>query len=121
MTVTTAINSNSPFFTDEGVKISNTGTITALTLTITVQATTGVAFNGQYNTVGGQIAMSHNSTASAITYQYSLGSGQTLAAGTGWLFDAQASGNGTVHPVTGDTYTVTYTTGGSTFTQTGQF
>ena len=120
VTVTPVINSNSAFFNDEGVKISNTGTITSLTVTITVQATTGVTFSGQYNTVGGQITMSHSSTASAITYQYTLGSGQTLGAGSGWLFDAQAGGNGSVHPVAGDTYTVTYTTGGSTFTQTGQ-
>jgi hypothetical protein len=121
VTVTPVINSNGAFFNDEGVKISNTGTITALTITITVQATTGVAFNGQYNTVGGQIADSHSSSSTAITYQYSLSAGQTLGAGTGWLFDAQASGNGTVHPVAGDTYTVTYTTGGATFTQSGQF
>jgi GH35 family endo-1,4-beta-xylanase len=121
VTVIPVINSNSAFFDDEGVKISNTGAITALTLTITIQATTGVTFSGEYNTVGGQILDTHSSTATAITYQYSLGSGQTLAAGTGWLFDAQASGNGTVHPVSGDTFIVTYTTGGATFTQSGRF
>jgi hypothetical protein len=121
VTITPVINSNSAFFNDEGVKIANTGTITALTVTITVQATTGVAFSGQYNTVGGQISDSHSSSATAITYQYSLSPGQTLPAGTGWLFDAQMSGNGTLHPVAGDTFTVTYTTGGATFTQNGQF
>lgn len=121
VTATPVINSNSAFFNDEGVKISNTGAITSLTVTITIQATTGVTFNGQYNTVGGQIAMSHSSTAGAISYQYTLTPGQTLAAGTGYLFDAQANGNGTVHPVSGDTFTMTYTTGGATFTQSGQF
>lgn len=121
VTVTPVINSNSAFFNDEGVKISNTGTITALTVTITVQATTGVTFSGEYNTVGGQITQIHSSNATAITYQYSLSPGQTLAAGTGWLFDAQAGGNGTVHPVSGDNYIVTYTTGGETFTQSGKF
>lgn len=119
--LTTVINSNTAFFTDEALKISNTGTITALTVTITVQLTTGVSFNGQFNSVGGQITQSHSSSATAITYQFSLAAGQTLGVGTGWTFDAQASGNGTVHPVAGDTYTVTYTTGGNTFTQTGQF
>jgi len=121
VTVNTVINSNSAFFNDEGVKISNTGTLTALTVTINIQATTGVTFSGQYNTVGGSFTMSHSSSATAITYQYTLGAGQTLVAGTGYLFDAQAGGNGTVHPVAGDTYTVTYTTGGQTFSQTGQF
>jgi GH35 family endo-1,4-beta-xylanase len=121
VTITPVINSNSAFFNDEGVKIANTGTITALTVTITVQPTTGVAFSGQYNTVGGQIVDSHSSSSTAITYQYSLSPEQTLPVGTGWLFDAQASGNGTLHPVAGDTFTVTYTTGGATFTQNGQF
>lgn len=121
VTVSTVINSNSAFFNDEGTKISNTGTLTALTVTINIQATTGVTFSGQYNTVGGSFTMSHSSSATAITYQYTLGAGQTLAAGTGYLFDAQAGGNGTVHPVAGDTYAVTYTTGGQTFSQTGQF
>jgi endo-1,4-beta-xylanase len=121
VTITPVVNSNSAFFNDEGVKIANSGTITSLTVTINVQATTGVAFSGQYNTVGGQIADSHSSNSTAITYEYRLSPGQALAAGTGWLFDAQASGNGTLHPMAGDTFTVTYTTGGATFTQNGQF
>ncbi|HEV3036594.1 MAG TPA: xyloglucanase [Candidatus Angelobacter sp.] len=121
VTVATVINSNGAFFNDQGVKLSNTAALTALSITITMQATTGVTFSGQYNTVGGSIVQSHSSTASAITYQFTLSSGQTLATGTNWLFDAQAGGTGTVHPSAGDTFTVTYTTGGSTFTQSGHF
>ena len=34
---------------------------------------------------------------------------------------SQTNGNGTVHPASGDTWTVTYTTGGQTFTQSGTF
>jgi hypothetical protein len=121
VTPTTVVNANGAFFNDQGVKLSNTATITALSLTITVQATPGVTFSGQYNTVGGQITQSHSSTATAITYQFSLTAGQTLGAGTGWLFDAQMGGTGTVHTTSGDTYTLTYTTGGATFTQSGHF
>jgi uncharacterized membrane protein len=121
VTVTTVINSNSAFFDDEGVKLTNTGVITALAITITVQNTGGLGFNGQYNTVGGSIADSHSSTATAITYQYNLSAGQTLSPGSGYLFDAQMSATGTAHPTTGDTFSVTYTTGGQTFTQTGHF
>jgi hypothetical protein len=44
-----------------------------------------------------------------------------VAPGTNRLFAAQMSGTGTAHPVTGDTWTVTYTTGGQTFTQSGRF
>jgi len=121
VTVTPVVNSNSAFFNDEGVKLSNTAALTSLSLTITVQATAGVSFNGQYNTVGGQILQSHSSTAATISYTFTLAAGQTLPPGTNWLFDAQAAGNGTVHPTSGDTFTVNYVTGGATFSQTGHF
>jgi endoglucanase len=120
VTVVTVINSNSAFFDDEGVKLTNTAAITALSITINVQITPGLGFNGQYNTVGGSIVDSHSSTASVITYQYNLSAAQTLSPGS-YLFDAQMSATGTAHPTTGDTFTVTYTTGGQTFTQTGHF
>jgi cellulose 1,4-beta-cellobiosidase len=121
VTVTPVINSNSPFFDDEGVKLSNTAPLTALAMTITVQNTGGITFNGQFNTVGSSITQSHSSTATSITYQFNLAAGQTLTAGSGFLFDAQMGGSGTAHPTTGDTFTLTYTTGGQTFTQSGHF
>jgi hypothetical protein len=121
VTATPVINSNGPFFDDEGVKISNTAPLTALSLTITVQNTGGITFNGQFNTVGASITQSHTSTSTTITYQFNLAAGQTLTAGTGFLFDAQMGGTGTAHPTTGDTFTMTYTTGGQTFTQSGHF
>src|SRR5215471_10642863 len=120
VTVAAVINSNQPYFDDEGVRVTNTGAITALSLTINVQNTGSMGFNGQYNTVGGQITQSHSSTATVITYQFNLTAGQTLSPGS-YLFDAQMSATGTAHPTTGDTFTVTYTTGGQTFTQTGHF
>ena len=121
VTITPVINSNGPYFDDEGIKVNNSAAITALSISINVQNTGGLAFNGQYNTVGGQITQSHSSTTSVITYQFGLSSGQTLGAGTGWLLDAQMSGTGTGHPTSGDTFTITYTTGGNTFTQSGHF
>jgi hypothetical protein len=50
-----------------------------------------------------------------------LAAGQTLGPGTNRIFAAQSSGSGTAHPTSGDTVTVTYTTGGATFTQTRTF
>jgi cellulose 1,4-beta-cellobiosidase len=120
VTLATVINSNQPFYDDEGVKVTNTAAITALSVTINVQNTGGMSFNGQYNTVGGQITQSHSSTATVLTYQFNLTAGQTLSPGS-YLFDAQMSATGTSHPTSGDTFTVTYTTGGQTFTQTGHF
>jgi len=71
--------------------------------------------------VGSQIQQASSSTTTAVTYQWTLAAGQTLGMGSGRLFAAQTSGSGTVHPTAGDTYTVTYTTGGVSFTQTGHF
>jgi len=90
-------------------------------VTIVVQRTTGVFASGQYNTVGGQIQQGNTSTASTITYQFSLAPGQTLGTGTNRIFAAQMGGNGTLHPTIGDTWTVTYTSGGQTVTQSGTF
>jgi len=120
VTLTPVINANSPWYDDEGVRLSNTGAITALSITITVQNTGGIGFSGQYNTVGGSITQSHSSTSTAIIYQFNLSAGQTLNPG-GYLFDAQMGATGTAHPTAGDTFMVTYTTGGQTFTQSGHF
>jgi GH35 family endo-1,4-beta-xylanase len=121
VTLTPVINASGPFFGEEALRLANTGTITSLSITITVQRTTGVGFNGEYNTVGGQILQSNSVTAATITYQFTLAAGQTLSPGTNYLFAAQTTGTGTTHPTTGDTYTATYTTGGVSFTQTGHF
>jgi cellulose 1,4-beta-cellobiosidase len=120
VTLASVINANSPWFDDQGVRLNNAGAITALSITITVQNTGGISFNGQYNTVGGTITQSHSSAATAITYQFNLAPGQTLNPGS-YLFDAQMGASGTAHPTSGDTFTVTYTTGGQSFTQTGRF
>jgi len=120
VTLTPVINANGVWFDDQGVRLVNTGAITALSITINVQTTGGINFSGQYNTVGTAITQAHSSTATTITYQFSLTPGQTLFPGS-YLFDAQMGGTGNAHPTAGDTFTVTYTTGGQTFTQSGHF
>jgi hypothetical protein len=121
VTVTPVVASSSGFFNEEDVKLANTSALTAMSITIVIQRTTGISFSGQYNTVGGTITQGNNSTASAATYTFTLNAGQTLGPGTNWTFAAQTSGTGTAHPTAGDTFTVTYTTGGQNFTQTGHF
>jgi lysophospholipase L1-like esterase len=119
-TATPLVATSGPWFNEEQVRIANPQPITALSLTITVQTTGGVTFNGQYNT-SGSFAQTHSSTTSAITYQFTLGTGQTLGAGTGWIFAAQSGGSGTLHPTSGDTFSLAYTAGGTSFTATGHF
>lgn len=121
VTITPVINASGPYFNEEAIRLNNTATLTALTVTIVIQRTTGIGLNGQYNTVGGQIVQSTTVTTPTITYQFTLGPGQTLSPGNGRLFAAQTSGTGTVHPTAGDTFTVTFTSGGVTVTQTGTF
>ena len=121
VTVTKAVTSASPWFNEIQVRLANTSPITVMTVTIVVQRTTGVSYSGAYNTVGGQITQANASTASTVTYTWTLNAGQTLNASTSRTFAAQFGGNGTAHPVTGDTWTVNYTTGGVVRTQTGTF
>jgi endo-1,4-beta-xylanase len=121
VTVTSAVTSASGWFNEQQVRISHTTPLTALSVTVVIQRTTGMNVSGQYNTVGSQLTQSSSGTGSTLTYQFTLAAGQTLGASHNRIFAAQMSGNGMVHPTTGDTYTVTYTSGGQSFTQTGAF
>jgi endo-1,4-beta-xylanase len=121
VTVTPTVAAGGPWFNEQQVRVTSTANLTALSITIVIQRTAGVSFSGQYNTVGGQIAQSNSSTAGAITYQFALAAGQTLGPASDRVFAAQTSGSGTAHPASGDTYTVTYTTGGQSFVQSGHF
>jgi hypothetical protein len=119
VTVTPVVASSSGWFSEQQLRIANTGSISALTVTIVVQRTTGVSYSGMYNTAG--LTQANSSTASAITYTFTLPSGQTLGASTSRTFAAQMGGTGTAHPTSGDTWTVNYTTGGVARTQSGTF
>jgi len=118
VTVTPMVTSSSPWFNEQQVRLSNTAAISALSITVVVQRTTGVSHSGQYNTVGGSVQQSNSSTTSAITYQFTLGS---LSPGANRSFAVQTNGSGTAHPTSGDTYTVTYTVGGVARTRSGTF
>jgi endoglucanase len=121
VTATPSVGSSSPWFNELQLRVNNTATLTALTVTVVVARTTGISHSGAYNTIGGQITQSNSSTATAITYTFTLNAGQTLSAATGRLFAMQLSGTGTAHPTSGDTYSVTYTSGGTTQTVSGTF
>jgi hypothetical protein len=121
VTVTPVVASSSNFFNEEDVRIANTASLSALTVTVVVQRTTGISFSGQFNTVGGTITQSYSSTAATVTYTFTLNAGQTLTPNTNYTFAAQTSGTGTAHPTAEDTWTVTYTSGGTNFNQTGHF
>jgi len=70
--------------------------------------------------VGGQITQSLPASAAPnpIVYRWTLNSGQTLGISTNRTFAAQFGGNGTAHPVTGDTWSVVFTTTSNSTPQT---
>jgi len=119
VTVTRATGGSPPWYNENRLTFGNTGTLTAITVTIVVQRTPGITFNGMYNTAEFTQANTGNTNASTITYTWTRAA--ALGAGPDRLFVAQTNGNGTVHPSSGDTWTVSYTTGGQTFTQSGTF
>jgi hypothetical protein len=107
---------NTPFFTEDDVSLSTSAPITAMTLTITMQITPGLVFNGQFQNLGPQIAESHTTTSSTITFTFTLNPGTTIPTGT-FTFAGQARSNGVTHDVHGDTFALTYTSGGQSFSQ----
>ncbi len=119
VTATGSVASNSPYYGEEDLKFNNTSSITALTATITIQKTAGISFNGMYTTFGG-VTTTHTDNGSTITYTFTLNSGQSLSPGS-YLNAAQFNGNGTAHSTSGDTWSITTTSGGKTSTQSGHF
>ncbi len=121
VTATPSISGDQTFFGQENISVSSTSKITAMNLTITVAQTTGITFNGQYETYGNDQFVSTNNTGGGfITYAFNLKSNKSVAAGSG-LLAAQFNGTGTPHPTSGDTWTLTTTTALGTVTQTGTF
>ena len=87
-------------------------------VTIRVARTTGITFNGSYETVGG-FTRTNSPSASPIVFTYTRAA--SLPAGTNRLFVAQTNGTGAPHPSTGDTWTITYNIGAQSFTANGTF
>ena len=92
VTVTPMVTTSSPWFNEQQVRVTNTAPLTALSITVVVQRTAGISHERELNTVGGQITQANSSTATAITYTFSLAAGQTLGTGNGRTFAAQTRG-----------------------------
>jgi endoglucanase len=119
VTVTASTGGNAPWYNENRLTFGNTASLTSVTVTIVVQRTPGITFNGLYNTTG-DFTQTNTGNTNPATITYTWTRTVPLPAGSGRLFVAQTNGNAP-HPFTGDTWTVTYTTGGQTFTQTGTF
>jgi len=109
-----------PWYGELHLQATASAPITSLSAWITVAQTTGLTYNGMYNTAGGQVAMTHATQSGQVGYSFSLLAGQSLPAG-GYTFAAQFGGTGTTHATSGDSYTVTYGSGGRTYVLAGHF
>ncbi len=97
--------------------------ISAMSITINVAKTTGVTHNSQGNSFpGGTLKQSSKTSGGVITYTSVLKAGQSIPAGysNGTVY-AQFNGNGHVHSMSGDTWTVASTSDGIASTITGTF
>ena len=82
-----------------------------------------MSFNSQSNSFpGGNLTQSSGVGGGVITYTWVLASGRTIPANypNGVVY-AQYSGTGAPHASSGDTWTITTTSGGKTATLSGTF
>jgi hypothetical protein len=107
----------------ELVSLTNSASITALSITIDVAQTTGVTYNGEFNSFpGGALTENDVTSGGVISYTYVLNAGQSIPASySGGDVGAQWSGTGSTHLTSGDTWSVTSTSGGVTSTLNGTF
>ena len=110
--VTPSLNSGYGY---EDLTLKNTETLTNLAVTITIQNTGAATYDGAYNTVGSQITQSN----SGLVYTFTQASGATLSKGT-WDFVAELESNGS-HAASGDTWKITYSSGGNNYASSGTF
>jgi hypothetical protein len=102
--------------------VTNTSSITAMTVTIVVQKTAGVTYNGESNSFpGGDVTQSSSSAGGTITYTTTLGSGKTIPAGGSATVYADFSGTGTARSYSGDTWSITSTSDSIVSTISGTF
>jgi hypothetical protein len=118
VTATTSMGGSPPWYLENKLSVNNTEAITNVVVTIRVARTTGITFNGSYETVGG-FTRTNSPSASPIVFTFTRAA--SLPAGTNRLFVAQTNGTATPHPSTGDTWTITYNIGTQNFTVNGTF
>jgi hypothetical protein len=119
----TPTSTNSNYYSgQETLTLANTHSITALTITIKVQQTTGVSYNSEGSSfAGGSVTQSATTSGGVIKYVTTLNSGQTVSAGSSVSVYAQFSGTGVTRVTTADTWTITTTSGGIVSTLSGHF
>src|SRR5262249_22309096 len=110
-----------PLLNQEQIRPTHPLPTTSPSVTIVIRRTTGLSVNGQFNTMGSQMTQSVTTTPTTFVYQFNLIPGQTLQPEPNRVCAAQTNSTGTIHPTSGDTATITYTTGGVSHTEMRTF
>ena len=123
VSVTPASDQYSDYGGQETLTITAPSSISAMSITISVSKTTGVTHNSQGNSFpGGALKQSSKTSGGVVSYTSLLKAGQTIpAAYSNGSVYAQFNGNGHVHSMSGDQWTVTTTSRGIVSTLTGIF
>jgi hypothetical protein len=121
LTATPSVGSSTgPYFGEDDLALANPRPLTALSVTVTVARTAGVAYQGQFSDyANGNLTYGHVDAA-PIRYTFTLNAGITMVTGS-YRFAAQFSGTGTPRVTSGDTWTVTSTSSSGTSTLSGTF
>jgi hypothetical protein len=123
VTVTPSSDNYNNYGAQERLAIANTSSITAMSITINVALTAGVTFNSQANSFpGGYLNQTSTTSGGTLIYSYVLGAGQVIPAGySNGVVYAQFGGTGSPHTMSGDTWSVTSTSGGIASNLSGTF
>ncbi|HVA07280.1 MAG TPA: type II secretion system protein [Acidimicrobiales bacterium] len=122
VTVTPTSSSDSSDGGQETLTVANSSSITDLTVTINVVKTKGVTHDSQANSFpSGVLKQSSKTSNGVIVYTSTLKSGQIIPQSFDGTVSAVFDGKGTVHEMSGDTWSVTSTSGGVVSTLTGTF
>lgn len=121
VTATPSVAGGHRWYGENRIELGNTSEITAMTVTIVVDRTPGQSYAGMWtNLSNSDVKFSRETTGTSIIYTFDLKSNKTIPPGTRMLV-AQTSGNGTLHPTAGDTWSVVTTANGVTNTIAGTF
>ena len=121
VTATATVAGDHRWYGENRIALTNTSTITAMTVTIVVDRSAGLSYAGMWTDVAGGAVKSERETEDdSIVYTFDLKSNKTIDPGA-WTCVAQTSGTGTLHPTAGDTWSVVTTSQGVTNTVTGTF
>ena len=107
------VDGNTAWWGEDDVHIVSNQQVTALSVTVTVQKTPGVTFSGQFVNAG-NFTSTYTENGSVLIFNYQLSPGAVLNPGTTLLIGSQYRGNGTPHPSSGDTFSVSATAAGAT-------